>query len=83
MSRKITEDELARGKRIEEARQLAVAAPVLLPLLQKYREDAISAVQSKVRDSALGELAGPATQLYVIDNLIQDIKTKLENLNGG
>ena len=79
--RTVPEDELVRARRIQEAQQLSVAAPVLFPLLSGYREDAISRIQVCVRDGKPHELLGPSTQLYVIDNMISDIKSKLEGLN--
>lgn len=79
--RVVPKDELERGRRIQEAQQLAVAAPVLFPLLQKYKEDAIAQLEAKIRDGKGGELLGSATQLYIIDNMISDIRSKLEALN--
>lgn len=78
---KVPEDSLERGRMIQEAQQLAVATPVLFPLLQSYREDAIAQIQAKIRDGKPHELVGPSTQLYVIENMISDVRAKLEGLN--
>lgn len=78
---KVPEDELARGRKIQEAQQLSVAAPILIPLLNQYREDAISKVTKCVRTGEGHLLPGYAAELHVIETLRYDIEQKLNGLN--
>lgn len=65
---------------IAEARQLSVAAPVIIPMLEARKLSAYQRLLSDYRDNR------PVNQnniaiLFVIDSLQTEIRSKLQNLN--
>lgn len=74
-------DEIKRGQMLEEAKRLQIAAPVLIPILEKRREYAIQKIIANFRDEKTNQQTGTIAELYTIDGILYEINTKLNYLN--
>jgi hypothetical protein len=75
----MTEDDL-KLERINEARQLSVSFPVLMPLLQKRQASAFGKLMANHRDSRHQEQQNIISELFVIDSIMKEINAKIDNL---
>lgn len=67
-------------KLLVEARQVAISAPVLFPMLEKRKTSSLQKLLSTYRDG--GEKYLPIiAELFVIETIRQELEAKLEYLN--
>lgn len=72
-------DENERQRLISEARQISVALPVLGPLLDRRKLNALQRLMGDYRDGKQNQNA--VAEIFVIDSIQAELRAKLENLN--
>ena len=68
---------------IQEARQISVAYPVIEPLLQKRKDQALKRLLSHYRDSKHLDQQNVIAELFVIEGIMVELKSKLDNVHLG
>lgn len=76
----VPDSEELRRQEISEARQLAVAVPILSPMLESRKRMAFQRLMSAHRDGKPVD-SNAIAELYILDGLQAEIRNKLENLN--
>ena len=64
-----------RIESIAEARRFYMAAPIIVPMLEKRKDITLQRLMAKYRDGAT-DYANVVAELYTIDNLLREIKTQ-------
>lgn len=67
-------------KLLVEARQVAVASPILFPMLERRKTSSLQKLLSTYRDGGVDYLPIIA-ELFVIETMRQELEAKLEYLN--
>jgi hypothetical protein len=67
-------------QQVSEARQLSIAAPILIPMLERRKYMAYQRLLGNHRDSRPVDHNAIA-EMFVIESIQEEIRQKLENLN--
>jgi len=78
--RAVPPDDAVIRERIAEARQLSVAAPILLPMLERRKRMAYQSMLADYRDGRIPSHNHIAT-MFVIESIMSEIHSKLNDLN--
>lgn len=66
---------------VQEARQISVALPVLGPLLEQRKTSAFKRLLANYRDGKHMDQQNVISELFVIEGIINELNSKLENIN--
>lgn len=68
-------NESEREQMLTEARIVHLAAPIVLPLIERRQKEALQKLLSKYRDGR-SDFTNDVAELFVLKNLTEDIRSK-------